>query len=91
MSTLTRRQWLASAAAPLAAAPTPRPNILFLFSDDHHFQCLGAAGNPHIQTPNLDRLASRGVHFTNGNITTPQCAPSRAVMLSGLESYQNGL
>lgn len=87
----TRRQWLASAAVPLLAAQKQRPNILFLISDDHHFQCLGAAGNPHIQTPNLDRLASRGVHFTNGIISTPQCAPSRGILLSGLESYQTGL
>lgn len=87
----TRRQWLASAAAPLAAAPARRPNILFLFSDDHHFQCLGAAGNPHIQTPHLDRLATGGVHFTNGIITTPQCVPSRGVMLTGLETFQSGM
>jgi N-acetylglucosamine-6-sulfatase len=91
MSGLTRRQVLATAAAPMLAAAERRPNILFLFSDDHHFQCLGAAGNPHIQTPNLDRLAARGVNFSNGIITTPQCCPSRGVMLSGLETYQNGL
>jgi len=91
LTELTRRQWLASGAAPLLAAPKQRPNILFLVSDDHHFQCLGAAGNPHIQTPNLDLLASRGVHFTNGIISTPQCAPSRGILLSGRESYQTGL
>jgi len=91
MSALTRRQVLATAAAPVLTAAERRPNILFLFSDDHHFQALGAAGNPHIQTPNLDRLASRGVNFSNGIITTPQCCPSRGVMLSGLETYQNGL
>jgi arylsulfatase A-like enzyme len=75
----------------MALAAPQRPNILFLYSDDHHFQCLGAAGNPHIHTPNLDRLASRGVNFTNGIITTPQCCPSRGVMISGLETYQSGL
>jgi len=88
---LTRRRLLASAAAPLLVAQEQRPNILFLYSDDHHFQCLGAAGNPHIRTPHLDRLASRGVLFTNGLATTPQCCPSRGVMLSGLETYQSGL
>ncbi len=85
---LTRRDLLAGAAA-LAAAP--KPNILFLFSDDHHYQCLGTAGNPHIRTPNLDRLAARGVNFVNGTISTAQCCPSRGVMLSGLETYQSGL
>ncbi|MCX6635939.1 MAG: sulfatase-like hydrolase/transferase [Acidobacteria bacterium] len=81
--TFTRRQWLASAASPLAAAAGNRPNIVFLISDDHHFQCLGAAGNPHIQTPNLDRIASRGALFTNALISTPQCAPSRGILLRG--------
>jgi len=88
---LTRRQWLASAASPLAAAAPNKPNIVFLISDDHHFQCLGAAGNPHIQTPSLDRIASRGALFTNALISTSQCAPSRGILLSGRESYQTGL
>lgn len=82
---------MASAGALLLGPPERRPNILFICSDDHHFQCLGAAGNPHIQTPHLDRLVSRGVHFSNGIASTPQCAPSRGVLLSGLESYQTGL
>jgi len=86
---LTRRQFLASAA--LAAQPAPRPNIVFIVSDDHHYQCLGAAGNPYISTPRLDQLAARGVNFTHGIVSTPQCGPSRGILLSGLESYQNGL
>mgnify|MGYP005846839025 CR=1 FL=1 len=91
MTQLSRRQWLGAAAAPLFGGSASRPNIIFLFSDDHHYRCLGAAGNPHIRTPNLDRLAGGGVQFTQGMISTPQCAPSRGVMLSGLESYQSGL
>lgn len=91
MRGITRRQALAAAAAPALAAARRQPNILFIISDDHHYQAFGAAGNPHIQTPNLDRLASRGVLFSNGIISTPQCAPSRGVLLSGLETYQNGL
>ncbi|MFN7934302.1 MAG: sulfatase-like hydrolase/transferase [Bryobacteraceae bacterium] len=87
---LTRRELLfASLAAPLRAAT--KPNIVFVFSDDHHFQCLGAAGNPHIHTPNLDRLAKDGLLFTNGIISTSQCAPSRGIMLTGREIYQTGL
>ncbi len=87
----TRRELLASMAAPLMAAPLRRPNILFILSDDHHYQCLGAAGNPHIHTPNLDRLAARGVRFSNARISTSQCAPSRGILLSGLETCQNDL
>jgi arylsulfatase A-like enzyme len=74
----------------MAAAPA-RPNFVFIFSDDHNYQCLGANGNPHIQTPHLDRLAARGVLFNNGMISTPQCCPSRGVMLSGRETIQTGL
>jgi len=66
---------------------TRRCSKRFLFGDDHHYQGLGANGNPKIQTPNLDRLAARGVNFANGQITTSQCAPSRGVCLSGLETY----
>jgi arylsulfatase A-like enzyme len=68
-----------------------KPNFIFILSDDHHYRCFGAAGNPSIRTPNLDRLAARGVHFENGSISTAQCAPSRGVLLSGVETYQSGL
>ena len=94
---LNRRQFTGAAAgaaitgAGMAQSGARKPNIVFIFSDDHHYQCLGAAGNPHIQTPNLDKLAARGVHFTHAMISTPQCCPSRGVMLSGLETYQSGL
>jgi arylsulfatase A-like enzyme len=87
----TRREWMAATAAPFAAARRQGLNVLFILSDDHHYQCLGAAGNPHIHTPNLDRLSARGVNFSNAQISTSQCAPSRGVLLSGLETYQNGL
>ena len=88
---LSRRQFGAAAVAPLFTAAKPRPNFIFITSDDHHFQSLGTAGNPHIRTPNLDALARRGVYFSNGQISTPQCTPSRGILLSGLETYQNGL
>ncbi len=90
-SAITRRQLLAAAAAAPLLEAAQRPNIVFLYSDDHHYQCLGAAGNPHIRTPNLDRLAGRGVYFTNGIISTAQCCPSRGIFLSGQETFQSGL
>lgn len=78
------------AARDIWAAPR-KPNILFLFSDDHHYQGLGAAGNPHIRTPNLDRLAERGALFQGATIATPQCCPSRGTLLSGRYGHQTGL
>jgi N-acetylglucosamine-6-sulfatase len=88
---LTRRQLLSSLAAAPLYAQRRSPNIILIVSDDHHWQCLGAAGNPHIQTPHLDKLASRGVLFRQAVISTSQCAPSRGILLSGLEGYQSGL
>lgn len=90
---LPRREFLASTVAVLGAGTATGDNLNFLFilSDDHHFQCLGAAGNPNIRTPNLDRLSSDGVLFTNAIISTSQCAPSRGVLLSGQECFRNGV
>jgi arylsulfatase A-like enzyme len=81
----------AGAAAPLMRGNDSRPNFIFILTDDHYWQALGANGNPHIHTPHMDRLAQRGILFTNGIISTAQCAPSRGIMLSGLETYQSGL
>lgn len=65
----------------------PRPNILFLFTDDQRFDTVGALGNPAIHTPNLDRLVTRGAAFTHAHIpggTSPAvCMPSRAMLHSG--------
>ena len=64
--------------------PRIRPNILILLTDNQRADLLGCAGNPIIQTPTLDSLASRGVRFTNAFATTPICAASRASYLTGL-------
>jgi arylsulfatase A-like enzyme len=67
-----------------------RRNIVLIISDDHRWDCLGAAGNSHVKTPNLDQLAKDGVHFIQATVATPQCAPSRAALLTGLPGHQNG-
>jgi arylsulfatase A-like enzyme len=82
---------LATPAAFRSPAPEPTsPNILFILSDDHRWDGLGAAGNPHVRTPNLDRLAAEGVHFLQATMHTPQCSPGRAQLLTGLPPHQNG-
>ena len=92
--TTTRRQLLQLAggalAAPLAAAPAT-PNVLLIISDQIHHQVLGAAGNPIIKTPNIDRLAREGVRFTHAVCPTPFCSPTRASMLSGLYPHKHGI
>jgi len=72
------------------AGTRSRPNIVFIISDDHRWDALGAAGNPKIKTPVLDRLAREGVYFRQATIHVSQCAPSRATLLTGLSPHQSG-
>lgn len=67
-----------------------RPNIILILSDDHRWDGMGAAGNPNIVTPNIDRLARDGVYFPQAVVHVPQCSPNRAVMLTGLAPHQTG-
>jgi arylsulfatase A-like enzyme len=77
--------WIGLALAPARAAE--RPNVLFLFNDDHRADALGAAGNPIVRTPHMDRLAARGLNFRRaymqGGFTGATCVPSRAMLMSG--------
>jgi len=60
-----------------------RPNILFLICDDLNCD-LGAYGHPQVETPNIDRLAARGVLFENTHCQYPLCGPSRASFMTGM-------
>ncbi len=60
------------------AQANTRPNIVLIMADDLGYGHLGCYGQQHIRTPHLDRLAERGVRFTNAYAGCPQCAPSRA-------------
>lgn len=60
-----------------------RPNVLLILTDQQRWDALGAAGNPHIHTPNLDALAARGTLFENAFCNAPVCMPSRQSLLSG--------
>lgn len=91
MHTLTRRSFLAAAsAAPLAAAPARRRNVLFLASDDLN-QCLGAYGHPLVKTPNIDRIAQRGIRFDRAYCQFPLCSPSRTSLMTGLAPDATGV
>src|SRR6266851_9515066 len=61
---------------------TPR-NLLFIMSDEHSRRVLGCYGHPMIKTPNLDRLAARGVRFTDAYCNSSICVPSRASLATG--------
>jgi N-acetylglucosamine-6-sulfatase len=73
--------------APQAAA---RPNILFIFSDDHATAAISAYGSKLIDTPHIDRLAREGTLFRNCFCTNSICGPSRAAILTGKHSHING-
>ena len=67
-----------------------RPNIVFIFTDDHTARALSAYGSEVNETPNLDRIANEGMRFNQCLVTNSICAPSRAVILTGKHSHLNG-
>ena len=82
-------------AEPLPSSPAKneRPNILFIFSDDHALQAIGAYGGRYRDldpTPHIDRLARQGMIFRSSFCTNSICGPSRAVILTGKHSHLNG-
>jgi arylsulfatase A-like enzyme len=76
-----------------AVIAADKPNILFIFSDDHAPHAIGAydgwlkSVNP---TPNIDKLAAEGMLFENSFCTNSICGPSRAVIMTGKHSHKNG-
>ncbi len=68
-----------------------RPNILFLFSDQHSAHTMSCAGHPVVRTPHMDRLAREGIHFTNTYCSTPLCMPQRVSLLTGRFSHNTGV
>jgi len=76
-----------------AEATDDRPNIVFVFSDDHATQALSAYGGPLAEiapTPNLDAIANEGMRFDRCMVTNSICGPSRATILTGKYSHKNG-
>jgi arylsulfatase A-like enzyme len=67
-----------------------KPNILFIFTDDHAYQSIGCYGSVINQTPNIDRLAREGVRFDRCYVTNSICGPMRAVIQTGKYSHLNG-
>ena len=96
---LTRRELLASLAgaglaaagvaragdaAPGAAAAAQPPNIVFVLSDNHRWDAMGAAGHPFVRdAPTWIAWRAEGLHFENAFCTTPLCSPARASFLTG--------
>jgi len=77
---MLRRQFLASA---LALQSQRRPNIVFIMADDMGYADLGCYGQKYIKTPNIDKLATEGMRFTDAYAGCTVCAPSRSVLMTG--------
>jgi arylsulfatase A-like enzyme len=87
---IRRREFLAASAGVLASAAAQttqrRPNIVFIILDDLGSGDFGCYGQQHILTPNIDRVASEGMKFSNAYAGAAVCAPSRAVLMTGLHA-----
>jgi arylsulfatase A-like enzyme len=86
------------ALAPTAQAaadddpPAPkRPNIVIILADDLGWTDLGCQGSGYYETPNIDRLAARGMRFTDGYSCGPNCQPTRAALMSGQYGPRTGV
>jgi uncharacterized sulfatase len=74
-----------------AAAPVEKPNIVFIISDDHAWTDYGFMGHKQIETPNLDRLATRSALFNRAYVPTALCRPALASLATGLYAHQHNI
>lgn len=73
------------------AIETLQPNIVIIYGDDVGFGDISVNGSKKIITPNIDKLASEGINFTNGHSTAATCTPSRYSMLVGRYAFRQGI
>jgi arylsulfatase A-like enzyme len=88
---MTRRGFLGGTAALWTGKATAagKPNFVFILTDDQGWFDLGVNGNPHIETPNIDKLAAEGVRFTHF-YASPVCTPTRAALMTGRHYQRTG-
>lgn len=67
-----------------------RPNVLFILTDDQGYGDLSSHGNPILKTPNIDKVRSQSVRFTNFFVS-PTCSPTRSALLTGRHEFRNGI
>ncbi|QDV74366.1 sulfatase family protein [Botrimarina mediterranea] len=74
----------------VSAEGAPRPNFVFIMSDDHAYQAVSAYGAGINNTPNIDRIAREGIRFDRAYVPNSLCGPCRATVLTGKHSSRNG-
>ncbi len=86
---------LAGMSLPLSALVAPpadkKPNVVIILTDDMGYGDISCYNKMHVKTPNIDRLATEGVRFTDFYVPTPYCAPSRATLLTGRFPLRHGM
>jgi arylsulfatase A-like enzyme len=90
-STMTARILAAGLLLAITAVPAAaqtRPNVVLIYADDLGYGDVGAYGARRIKTPNLDRLASEGLRFTDGHAAAATCTPSRYALLTGEYAFR---
>ena len=88
---LSFSSWSCQKSKHQSESSTERPNIIFIMTDDHAYQAIGAYGSNLMETPNIDRLAVEGMLFDQAFVSNSICSPSRAVALTGKFSHLNGV
>lgn len=74
----------------LTSQAAEKPNILWLTSEDNNVTWVGCYGNPHAETPNIDRLATEGFQYMHAYANAPVCAPSRSTWITGVHAVSMG-
>src|SRR5687767_10437913 len=82
---------LCAAAGVAEAARPDRPNVIFILADDLGYTDVASYGSKYYETPNIDKLESQGVRFTNGYTCGPNCQPTRAALMTGQYGPRTGV
>ena len=80
-----------TSGARIARAAEGRPNLLFIVCDQMNLDAMSYLGNANVKTPNLDRLAQRGVTFMESHSTNPVCSPARSSLFTGRMPVETGV
>ncbi len=95
---ISRRTFLKGSAAALAATSTAgiasaarKPNVVYLFSDEHRWHSMSFTETPEVQTPNMAALAKQGVSFNYCISNYPVCSPYRAMLMTGRWPFEQGV